>query len=271
MVDAQLPGVATRVRHLAGVAASGQGWQERLLEEYALLHLLARAGVCALGGPVPQPGPDRAGVLAHLGVAVPAADVLARPPVRDRWAVLAQQDSSQDRLTVRRTWLWGDESRRPALVLSFAAAGGALDATLVPGTTLEADLHHHPGQPPLRAVVGARHAPPEHGLGRLAGVGVVAALEAWSQALALDPWLSAWPVVLDAVVPVHHADSWWLVDPQGEAALAVHGVAEAAWVLLAVSGGRPTRLLAEVSSRGARPIAVLPAAADGAAGQPVAL
>src|SRR4051812_38500187 len=41
MVDAQAPGLATRVRELGSVTATGGDWPSRLLEEAALLHLLA--------------------------------------------------------------------------------------------------------------------------------------------------------------------------------------------------------------------------------------
>jgi hypothetical protein len=270
MVDAQLPGVAGRVRRLAGVAASGEGWPGRLLEEYALLHLLVRAGATLLAGTAPPAGaPDADTVRAHLGVPVATADVLATPPVRDRWAVLAQQDAPDERLSVRRTWLRGVATGRPALVLSFAPAGGSLDATLTPGTTLDADVHFYPGAPALRALVGARHAAPEPGVDAAgAGGPVTAALQEWAGVLSLDPWAASWPVLLAEVVPVHDDGGWWLVDAAGEQALPVHGIAEAAWVLLAVAGGRPVRLLAEVSARGARPVAVLPSA--GPAGPTVA-
>ena len=43
MVDAQAPGLAERMRALASVPHSGAGWDGRLLEEYALLRLLAVA------------------------------------------------------------------------------------------------------------------------------------------------------------------------------------------------------------------------------------
>src|SRR6201986_4488087 len=43
MVDAQASGLAERLRELASVPHSGTGWDGRLLEEYALLRLLAVA------------------------------------------------------------------------------------------------------------------------------------------------------------------------------------------------------------------------------------
>jgi hypothetical protein len=256
MVDAQLPGVASRIRRLPGVAASGAGWHERLLAEYGLLHLLARAGTAVLQGTTPD-GLDADIVRTHLGVPVPSADVLAAPPVRDAWAVLAQQDVAEERLVVRRSWLLGDRTGRAALVLSFAPAGGSLDATLLPGSTLDADVHFHPGRPPLRALVGQRHGEPLAGV-TATGIGVQEALARWAGALALDPWLSSWPVLLAGVVPVHGEHGWQLVEAATGASLPVHGVDDGGWAMLAVSGGRPVQVLAEVSDRGARPVAVLP-------------
>jgi hypothetical protein len=248
MVDAQLPGVASAVRRLASAAASGDGWPGRLLEEYALLHLLVAAA---------QPEPYAEAVRGHLGVPVAKDDVLAREPVRDRWAVLAVRDEAEDRFVVRRVWLRGEETGRSAVVLSFSATPQQpLDASLVPGTVLDADVHYYPGAAPLRALVGTRHSgarrrPP----GEIPGVGLDGALAAWSGVLAVDPWVRAWPVVLAGVVPVVDGEGWWLVDDAGALPLLSSG--EPPWPLLAVSGGHPVTVLAEIVPGGVRTIVVL--------------
>ena len=77
MVDAQAPGVAAVLRGLSEVPASGEGWPGRLLAEYALLHLLARAHQRL--GDLP---PDLAAtVRSRVGYPTSRQDVLARPPV----------------------------------------------------------------------------------------------------------------------------------------------------------------------------------------------
>ena len=82
MVDAQAPGLAERLRALAAVPHSGPGWEDRLLEEYALLRLLAAA--CRDQDRLPPPLRDT--VRSRVGFAVRQADVLASAaPVRDRW------------------------------------------------------------------------------------------------------------------------------------------------------------------------------------------
>ncbi len=73
MVDAQAPGLASRVRELGTVAGSGPGWPERLLSECALLHLLAQGYL----GRDDLPAPLAATVRARVGFSVDSASVLA--------------------------------------------------------------------------------------------------------------------------------------------------------------------------------------------------
>src|SRR6185437_8932925 len=154
MVDAQAPGVAERLRALASVPHSGPGWDGRLLEEYALLHLLA----VAYRRQAELPGPLRGTVRSRIGFSLRQADVLASgQPIRDHWQVLARRDLEQDRIRARRTWLRGRKTGRDALLLSFAAAGQALDDSLTVGTGADADLVFYPGAVALRAAVLTRH------------------------------------------------------------------------------------------------------------------
>jgi hypothetical protein len=260
MVDAQLPGVAATVRRLAAVAVSGEGWPARLLQEYALLHLLARATAAALAEPSGEPA---ATVRAHLGVTVAKDDVLTRPAVRDRWSVLALRDDVEERLTVRRVWLRGERTGRMALVMSFAMAGQSLDVTLVPGTVLDSDLHFYPGVVALRALLGVRHATAAQAndpIGAVSGVSLDQALAQWAVALAGDPLIRSWPVVLVGVVPVLDGAGWWLVDDTGS--LPLIGVQDQNWGLLAKSGGHPVTVLAEVVPAGIRAVTTLAATAE---------
>ena len=148
MVDAQAPGLAERLRALASVPHSGAGWDGRLLEEYALLHLLA----VAYRRQAELPPPLRDTVRSRIGFSLRQADVLAGgQPIRDHWQVLARRDLEQDRIRTRRTWLRGRKTGRDALLLSFAAAGQALDDSLAVGADADADLVFYPGAVPLRA------------------------------------------------------------------------------------------------------------------------
>jgi hypothetical protein len=246
MVDAQAPGLAERLRALAAVPFSGTGWEGRLLEEYALLWLLAAACREQAG----LPAPLRETVRSRVGFTVRQAEVLARAtPVRDRWQVLARRDLDQDRIRTRRVWLRGQDTGRFALVLSFAAFGQSLDDSLTVGTEIEADLAFYPAAVPLRALVADRHAafpgaPPP--TATVAGL-----LTGYAAALSADPWLDTWPVVLD-VTPAR-APLPSLYDAAGDA-VPLHPGAGQAWPLFALSGGEPLTVAGEWTPRGLWPL-----------------
>jgi hypothetical protein len=152
LVDAQAPGAASRLRSLGSVAAGRpDGWPERLLSGLGLLHLLCEAHERA-------DGPLRDDVRILLGWNVAREDVLAGEHVRDRWAVLARTILEQERLRVQRTWLWGLEHGRPALLLDFAPPGGTLEPRPPAGTAIDADLAFYPGATPLRALIAGGRA-----------------------------------------------------------------------------------------------------------------
>jgi hypothetical protein len=244
LVDAQAPGAAGMVKRLA--AASGDATGERLLSELALLRLLARA----YGRLGELPEALAATVRGHVGVPVPADEVLAGPRVRDRWSVVGVRDELDERLTVRRAWLRGRDTGRAALVLSFAAPGQALSADLVVGMALDAELCFFPGTAPLRALVAERHGagtpePP-------AGDTILAALRGYAEALAADPWLIRWPMLLADVVAVD-AGGWRVVDAAG-VGLPLAQAAGEPWRLVAASGARPVTLAGEWSLDGLRPL-----------------
>jgi SWIM zinc finger len=246
MVDAQAPGLAERLRGLAAVPFSGSGWDARLLEEYALLRLLAVAGRDQAG----LPPPLRDTVRSRVGFTVRQADVLASAtPVRDRWHVLARRDLDQDRIRTRRTWLRGRHTGRTALVLSFAAGGQTLDDSLTVGAGIDADLAFYPAAVPLRALVATRRdAVPA---GPPPGVTGAALLAGYAAALGEDPWLDTWPAVLEATparapVPCLH-------DAAGDA-VPLHPGAGDCWPLFALSGGRPLTVAGEWTPRGLWPL-----------------
>jgi hypothetical protein len=267
MVDAQAPGVAGTLRRLSPIPVSGDGWPGRLLAEYAQLHLLIRA-YGALDG---LPAPLAATVRSRVGFTTGREEVLAGPAVTDHWLVLGRRDLLDAAVPARRIWLRGRDSGRFALLLLFAPGGvfaaggesamgggpgefgGVPDAGLVPGTQLQADLHFYPGQPAMRAVIGARHGEPGPAPQPDETDDVTGLLDRWSAALGQDPWLTEWPTVV-AGVPVPDEPRWRFVDGSGRAVPLLG--AEPAWPLLAVSGGYPVAVAGEWSPAGLIPLTV---------------
>ncbi|MFA1538986.1 SWIM zinc finger family protein [Actinomadura monticuli] len=247
LVDAQAGSLAGQVRALAAIPRR-PGWPGRLLEEYALLRLLVRAHQRRDD----LPGALRDTVRSRVGFTVPQEEVLAGGErARDLWWVIGSRDTAQDLLTTRRVWLRGRRTGRPALVLSFAAPGTPLDASLLVGTEVDAELAFYPGSQPLRALVAERYGAAEPGMP--GGTSVQGFLDEHAAALARDPWLDRWPATLGNVrLARAEGGDLYVSDEAGDALPLRTGDP---WRLLALSGGGPVTLSGEWSPRGLSPLA----------------
>ncbi|MBB5870965.1 hypothetical protein F4553_004344 [Allocatelliglobosispora scoriae] len=250
MVDAAAPGLATAVRRLAGLAVAGNA--DALLAELSLLHLLTRA--YARIDELPEP--LAATVRGRIGTPTPAEQILATEPARDVWQVVGSRDEVDERLTTRRVWLRGRASGQAALVLSFAVAGQPLAADLVVGTEVEADICFYPGAVRLRALVAKRHGAAASCSAPAGAVGIDAAVAEFAAAIAAEPWLDAWPVLLHEAVlaPPTTPQAVWTVATGGHA-MPLHPGAPSPWRLAAATGGRPSTIAAELTPAGLRPLA----------------
>lgn len=248
LIDAQAPGAAGIVRRMGTIPAGGPQWPGRLLERYAQAWLLAR-GYARVDEVDP---PTAATLRTRVGFSTPREEVLRNgQPERDLWLVVGCRDETDlEGLTTRRVWLHGRATGRRALVLSFAMMGQPLEPGFSPGTAIDAELRFYPAAQPLRALVAETHgieSTPEPSSMPIRGV-----LDGYAEALARDPWLDTWPVVLGPVVPALDA-GWYLVDDEDAAVPLVSGEH---WRLAAVAGGRRVVVGGEWSAAGFRPLTV---------------
>ncbi|MEV5100632.1 SWIM zinc finger family protein [Streptomyces massasporeus] len=253
MVDAQAQGLAGRVRELGAIPSTGPGWPVRLLEECALLHLLGRGWLRR------ERLPDGLAATVRSRMGLPAS--ADGPPLRDRWLVLAQYDTTDPRLTTRRIWLHGADSHRTVLLLSYGAAGRAPELALPVGLALEAEVSAYPGAGQQRVALGEQFAPPAPSAIRPPGMTTSQAAARYGDALRDDPWLESVPVTLDRVVPAPDGDSWQLADADEDAALRLTPATRSRpglWRLVALSGGAPVRVFGEYGHRGFTPLTAWP-------------
>ncbi|MGA4850755.1 SWIM zinc finger family protein [Streptomyces sp. G5(2025)] len=253
MVDAQAPGLAARVRELAAIPSSGPGWPVRFLEECALLHLLDQGWLHR------DALPSGLAATVRSRVGLPAQP--EGPQLRDRWLVLAQCDTADSKLTTRRVWLYGTDSGRTALLLSYGAAGRAPALALPVGLALDAELAGYPGARQLRADLGEQFAAPAPTAERPPGVRTDEAAARYGEALRDDPWLESWPVTLSEVIPAQADGRWQLADAGGDSALPMAPTAASGpglWRLVALSGGAPLTVFGECGHRGFTPLAAWP-------------
>ncbi|MFE7898926.1 SWIM zinc finger family protein [Streptomyces sp. NPDC057424] len=253
MVDAQAQGLAGRVRELGAIPSTGPGWPVRLLEECALLHLLGQGWLRR------ERLPDGLAATVRSRMGLPAS--ADGPPLRDRWLVLAQYDTTDPRLTTRRIWLHGAASHRTVLLLSYGAAGRAPEPALPVGLSLEAEVSAYPGAGQPRVALGEQFAPPAPTAIRPPGTTTMRAAARYGDALRDDPWLESVPVTLDRVVPSPDGDSWQLADADEDGALPLTPAARSRpglWRLVALSGGAPVKVFGECGHQGFTPLTAWP-------------
>lgn len=251
MIDAQAPGVARRLRLLGETAAAaGPHWQRPFVTQLASVYLLIRA--------FEQfpflPEATQQDVLAALGVPNKAEDALGQSPVHDRWQVVAQEVEQEEMLRVQRTWLFGCQTRRSALLLAFAHGGAPLETTFFPGTEFDGDVCFFPGTGP-RAAVKAHD--PARPLERLDGLETLDRLcDTAGGAFAAHPWLDEVALPLLRLVPARSEGGWVLVDAE-QRCLPAALTEQAGWLALAMSGGQAIDVVASYDGRRLRPLAVM--------------
>ena len=250
LVDAQATGLARRVQMLDGITTTGERWPARLLREAALLHLAGQAWSRLPG----LPADTQADVRAVIGFATSQEEVYAQAGVQDHWLVLGQFLEQTERLRTQRSWLFGTQSKRFALCLSFSAAPNQpLDVSLVPGTSVEAELVFFPGTSPLRALVRQRKGSPEFTPPQLPHATASAAMEFAAASFTGNPWLERVPLALASVRPMQRAQGWIVRDNVGHS-LPLDISDAKAWTLTALSGGRPMALAGEWNREAFRPL-----------------
>ena len=255
LVDAQAPGAARLVRQMATIPASGDGWPERLLDRMARLHLLLE-GYSRIESLPPDLATD---VRTGLGWTTPQEALLELEGVHDHWAIVGRRLTEDDRLRVQRTWLWGRETRRGALLLHFAPAGAVrsetkpIDPTFVPGTAFEGTLVFFPSATPLRAIVKERAAAVDWPAD-LGYADVAEAIVATASADARMPWLESHPVLLREATPTILTPPH--VKDAAGGSMPLSARFRDRWRLLAVSGGAAVPLFGEWDGEALTPLTV---------------
>jgi hypothetical protein len=259
MVDSQAPGLAAQVRRIPELIASGAGWETRTLDHLGRIHLLVRAGQRLSE----LPAEVAVDVRTALGWNQSREEALAGEVVADSWAAVGQVVEEEERVRVRRTWLVGRTTGRRALILDFAAGLAPLEQTVAPGVEFLGELAFYPGRAPLRALVKQMGAAGGLAgeLGAAADASIEDGLRRYAGALAANPWVARWPLVMAGARMVREGERWLLVDSGGAGLPLSRGFLAGLqmWRLLSASGGRPLTVMAEWDGESATPLGALDA------------
>jgi hypothetical protein len=255
LVDAQASGLASYVRRIPAMMASGPGWDTRTVDLLGRLHLL----LCAAER-IDELPPDLAGdVRTALGWTQSKDDALGAEGIDDCWNAVGQVIEEEERFRVVRTWLVGQRTGRRALILDFAHGSQPLDRSIAPGSAFHGALAFYPSRQPLRAVLKSRAESPasEPDITQSLDVTIDTGLQRYAEALASNPWIFRWPLVLARIRPVEEAGRWFLVDEQDHGLPVRSAFARSVqlWRLVSASSGSPMTVVAEWDGVSAFPIA----------------
>jgi hypothetical protein len=169
-------------------------------------------------------------------------EIKAEAGVRDDWFVLAKRVDKEENLTTERNWLYGQKSKRYALILQFYVKGQLPEVNLLPGSCVDAELVYFKGANPLRALVKEQFS--------VTSETSIEGLKNWkeiseyaSRVHAVNPWMNHLPVIIENVVPVIANNQWLLKDEHGNGVIIDHGF-QNSWKLMSLSGGKPLRIFA---------------------------
>jgi len=247
MVDAQLPGVAYRLRCTGSLVGRSEDWAARVLGELGRLQLLGEA----FKRIETLPETIQADIKAALGLPADRDAVLATATrLEDEWLVLGQSCAEDERLWVRRVWLHGQHSGRDALLLDYAHGSQRFEQGFVSGSCIVATLAFFPGNAPLRALLAGNVRSLTAVLP--AAVSLASALEDVAAGVAANPWQSPRPLLCSDGIP-DRRDGVWLLRVGGHS-LNLRVRDEDGWQLLANAGGQPLTLFGEWDGRYLRPL-----------------
>ncbi len=256
MIDAQAPGLAGSLRHLADTVLRDPHVDEELSLELGRLHLLLHSCTNLES----HDETTRAELLAQLGVRASTDDVAPREPVEDDWFIAGRRVEERDRLITSSSWLLGRRSHRWARVLRFAPVPQTIAEPWPLGSTVRATLAFQAGLLPLRAL------PDGDGFATRATVpdahekSLDDLLQRFAGSLAANPFLRALPFL----IPLRPANGL-LADAVGRA-LPWQAADDLALRIECISGGHTVPMCGEWDGRFLRLLAVL----DGDAWIPLA-
>jgi hypothetical protein len=253
MVDAQAPGIASRLRRIGIMPRRAPDWSRRVLVELGRIALLTEAHrrLESLDGAL------QADVRALIGWTLKDEEVTSRGTAADdRWLVIGQRTEYDHGLRIERSWLLGLTSRRYALVLQFGHISAAFVPSIFPGTAFDARLRFWPSAWPSRALIEERRGVPERWSGEAPAFADFDALLAeMAAAIAAQPWMDRLPCVVRGVRPARSAPQRWQLVDASRRALPL--ASQEHWKLAALSGGHPIDIAAEWDGDELLPLAAI--------------
>ena len=240
LVDGQASGLVSLIDDLQSALAH-QDWQQRAAAQVGKIQLL----LSAYQRLAQLPAPLQADVRSLIGWTTSQEQVLANSEAAQEWLIVGNRElEGVNGLRYRRQWLWHSQKQQAALVLQFAAGFQPLAPAWPNKHRFSAEVAWYPSAWPQRIAIKSQT--PLQVLDDTPNCGyanIEQALQHQAQALAANPFLGIFPMLLQQLVPHDDNGQLWLIDSQ-QHALPLQ-VAGSVWPLLALSAGHPISIFGE--------------------------
>jgi hypothetical protein len=258
LFEHELPGLALALRQVETQRRSGAQAPDQLLAGLGELYLLTQAFLHWQE----LPPAEQPAVRLRAGVNQLAPEWVQeqQSAVSDTWLVLSQRTEKEAWFAFwhhRSTWLWGHSTGRYALVLESYHNSPLPPERVLPAGQYQGVLHFYPGAGALRAIPGRvwQWQEPERLLVPPGGSPWQLAYT-YATAVAEQPWLTSWPVLLSPVLPVLTGTTdIQLLHASEQCLVPLRGTSAQHWQLLATGGGEPVAVFGEWDGQALLPLA----------------
>ena len=237
LVDAQLPGLAERVRRMSYREARGEAGTGLFLE-------LGRWWTAARAWQAFDrlDEASRGDLRVVLGWNRASEDVRNTDTITDDWEVLGAYRSDDGTISQQRTWLRGSRTGELVQVLDFGSQGRPLPIARLAGSVLQCSLSRYPGHQPRRALFAEEPIALDRSAALGAGGSIRTARDSLIRGWSENPWLERIPATITGALRLTDDQTGCLQDESGDRVLLHSDPIN----LLALSGGHPITVFGEL-------------------------
>ncbi|MGH1337950.1 MAG: SWIM zinc finger family protein [Aureispira sp.] len=257
MVDAKLPSIGVYLKDTQRIMNAQRDWSEAVVARLGTLY----SWVEAFKQREQLSTALQHALFARLGKNTTKAAVVAEGRLqRDEWLVLGSfEDVDVEGRDFRRVWLHGWSSGHQALLLDYAFGSTSYEQQYWTGSVWRGTLAYYSPAYAQRATwVQAEPLSNFSAVQPLPSSSFKDALIAYSKALAKNPWLQRFPMLLEDISARWTEQGQLLLTDQMEQQIplvVLHPTTQ--WKILALSGGHPITLMGEWDGRTFRPLSSL--------------
>jgi hypothetical protein len=249
LVDARVHEVAAQLREISTLPGARPDWATEVLRRIGRLYLLTQ-GFQRFDT---LPLPNQADLQAAVGW---LPDLDYENPANDDWIVLGRSLRTVDKSQIHATWLIGRTSQRFALLEQVVRKATETVTLLPTGAIVSAEMIFRHSAAPIRAVTGhVRSIALATTPATTVPLTITSAHTAYRVAIAANPWIDRFPMLLRAALPAKSSTGWTLVATD-DAVLPLDETFSVGWHLLALSGGRALDLFGEWDGAFLQPLSV---------------